>query len=766
MLCSFCKKRLATVFVAKNSSSSTAQGLCLVCARNMGIKPVDEMMEKMGFSESDMNEAMEQLTGLIPSSTGMDAQTTDVQDSVGECSSALPISFLPQVFPPGFNVFSQKEIGQKKGKKNSKKKYLNAYCQNLTEKARSFEIDAVLKREDELNRVIQILCRRTKNNPCLIGEPGVGKTAIAECLAMRIAQGNIHIKMKNKEVYLLDLTALVAGTQFRGQFESRVKGLVEEIESLQDIILVIDEIHNLIGSCDSDGSGSPMNAANILKPALSRGRVQVIGATTFKEYRKYIEKDSALERRFQPIIVKEPSVENTIEILMGIKSYYEKFHNVVVDSDIVKDIVKLSQRYIADRFLPDKAIDLLDESCTLTSLKNESASKLEEIKIELEKFKASKKTFMEEVENTKNNESHYEDLAKINCEIARLEKESTEILSDPNFLPHVTHENVTEVVELWTGINSSKIQKNELAKFANLEDRLGEKIIGQQEGIKAIADSIRRNRVKVASKARPSSFIFAGSTGVGKTALVKVLLNELFDSSGKLIRLDMSEFMEKHSVSRMVGSPPGYVGYDEAGQLTEKVRRQPYSILLLDEIEKAHPDVMNILLQILDEGRITDSHGRLVNFENTIIIMTSNAGSEKKEGALGFEKNHYQVTKNKVMESLREFLRPEFLGRIDDVIVFNELCLSDFEKIARIMIDDYVKSLKERELIFDYDDKILKYLSKKSVGKKSGARELRNLIRKEIEDKIANIIIETQEKVKNIFAKISEDEDSIDFVFS
>ena len=606
------------------------------------------------------------------------------------------------------------------------------YCTNLTGKAKNGELDAIIGRDNEIARVIQILSRRTKNNPCLIGEPGVGKTAIAEGLSIRIAQGNVPARLKKKEIHLLDLTALVAGTQFRGQFESRIKGLVDEVKADGNIILFIDEVHNLVGTGDAEGS---MNAANILKPALSRGEIQVIGATTFTEYRKYIEKDTALERRFQPVTVVEPSVDDTIGVLLGIKSYYENYHRVQLSDDIIKRAVVLSERYITDRFLPDKAIDLMDESCACAALRNASMAEYDTARFELEKLKEQ-----EEQMTADGAEPDYEKLAETRCEIARLE-EKTKSLEQDALHSSVTEEDLAHVIELWTGIPASRIQESELKKLADLENKLNSKVIGQTEAVEAVAAAIRRSKVQISPRRRPASFIFVGPTGVGKTELVKVLSHELFDTPDALIRLDMSEFMEKHSVSRIIGSPPGYVGYDEAGQMTEKVRRKPYSVILFDEIEKAHPDVMNILLQILDEGKITDAHGRVVNFENTIIVMTSNAGSERKESALGFAKNAADVTRDKTMKALSEFLRPEFLSRVDEIIIFHELTGTDFQAIARLMIDEYVVSLQERNITLKYDDTVLSWLADHAIGGKSGARDLRNLIRKKIEDQIAALLV-------------------------
>ena len=624
------------------------------------------------------------------------------------------------------------------------------YCTNLTGKAKNGELDAIIGRDNEIARVIQILSRRTKNNPCLIGEPGVGKTAIAEGLSIRIAQGNVPARLKKKEIHLLDLTALVAGTQFRGQFESRIKGLVDEVKADGNIILFIDEVHNLVGTGDAEGS---MNAANILKPALSRGEIQVIGATTFTEYRKYIEKDTALERRFQPVTVVEPSVDDTIHVLLGIKSYYENYHRVQLSDDIIKRAVVLSERYITDRFLPDKAIDLMDESCACAALRNASMAEYDTARFELEKLKEQ-----EEQMTADGAEPDYEKLAETRCEIARLE-EKTKSLEQDALHSSVTEEDLAHVIELWTGIPASRIQESELKKLADLENKLNSKVIGQTEAVEAVAAAIRRSKVQISPRRRPASFIFVGPTGVGKTELVKVLSHELFDTPDALIRLDMSEFMEKHSVSRIIGSPPGYVGYDEAGQMTEKVRRKPYSVILFDEIEKAHPDVMNILLQILDEGKITDAHGRVVNFENTIIVMTSNAGSERKESALGFAKNAADVTRDKTMKALSEFLRPEFLSRVDEIIIFHELTGTDFQAIARLMIDEYVDSLKERNITLKYDNTVLSWLADHAIGGKSGARDLRNLIRKKIEDQIAALLVtHYDQQVTGIAITVENDE--------
>ncbi len=740
ILCTRCNKRPAVVFVSQAADAKQSQGYCLVCAKEMGIKPVNDLMEKMGITEEMMESMETELSGLMAMEGGM----IPIDDEDGEENGfiqggAATFPFLKNIFQESSAEETTKEqesaaqVPKNTKEKNKKKrKYLNMYCTNLTGKAKNNELDAIIGRDHEIERVIQILSRRTKNNPCLIGEPGVGKTAIAEGLSIRIAQGNVPARLKKKEIHLLDLTALVAGTQFRGQFESRIKGLVDEVKADGNIILFIDEVHNLVGTGDAEGS---MNAANILKPALSRGEIQVIGATTFTEYRKYIEKDTALERRFQPVTVIEPSIDDTIAVLLGIKSYYERYHRVELSDDIIKRAVVLSERYITDRFLPDKAIDLMDEACACAALRNIYMAEYDAATFELEQLKQE-----EEQLTAQGAEPDYEKLAETRCEIARLE-EKTKDLEPQALNAGVTEEDLARVIELWTGIPASRIQENELKKLVALEGKLNAKVIGQIEAVEAVSAAIRRSKVSVNPRKKPASFIFVGPTGVGKTELVKVLSDELFDTPDALIRLDMSEFMEKHSVSRIIGSPPGYVGYDEAGQMTEKVRRKPYSVILFDEIEKAHPDVMNILLQILDEGRITDAHGRIVNFENTIIVMTSNAGSERKESAMGFAKNSADVTREKTMKALSEFLRPEFLSRIDEIIIFHQLTDADFESIARLMIDEYVESLKERNIALTYDDSVLKWLANHAIGGKSGARDLRNLIRKKVEDQIASLLV-------------------------
>ena len=756
MLCTRCGKRPAVVFVSNNNSKDApTAGYCLTCAKELGIKPVEDLISKMGISDEDLENVQDQMNTLMNSmgdgdmsqlmeQLGADNLAEQMGDFAkdGDGSEDDDFSHGAPAFPAFFNSMfggqnnnATNQDNNKKGKKEKKeknRKHINLYCEDLTRKAREGKIDRIVGRDSEIERVIQILSRRTKNNPCLIGEPGVGKTAIAEGLALRIAAGNVPQRLKNKEIQLLDLTSLVAGTQFRGQFESRIKGLVSEIKENGNIILFIDEVHSLVGTGDNEGT---MNAANILKPALSRGEVQVIGATTFNEYRKYIEKDSALERRFQPVKVGEPTIAQSIDVIAGVKGYYEAHHRVIVDDDIVRKTVVLSERYITDRFLPDKAIDLLDESCACAALRNKNMERHDKLEDERQKLLVRKDAL------TNADEVNYEQLAEVNTSLARIDSDLKEI--DPETLvSKVTEEDIAKVIELWTGIPASRIKENELSKLADLENELKKKIIGQDEAVKALASAIRRSRVQISPRRRPASFIFVGPTGVGKTELVKVLSKELFDTPETLIRLDMSEFMEKHSVSKIIGSPPGYVGYDEAGQVTEKVRRRPYSVLLFDEIEKAHPDVLNILLQILDEGRVTDAHGRTVNFENTVIIMTSNAGSASKDSALGFGKTEEDASKEKVMKALSEFLRPEFIARVDEVIVFNSLKKDDFVKIADLMLSEYVPTLEEKHIKFTFDEKVCQLLAEKSCNGASGARDLRNTIRREVEEKIANAMIE------------------------
>ena len=756
-MCSKCGVRPAVLFIQKMEDGKVVpEGLCIKCAREMNVGSINQMIDQLGISDEELEQASEQMSQFMENMQDFDfGSVGDMLDpDNAEGAQTLPFASLfgnnaEESGDTKTGKGSNKKKG-KKGRKDDPRKFLNNYCNNLTAKAKRGEIDAIIGREKEISRAIQILCRRTKNNPCLIGEPGVGKTAVAEGLAIKIAKGEVPANLADKEIYLLDLTALVAGTQFRGQFEGRIKGLVDEVKSEGNIILFIDEVHNLVGTGDAEGS---MNAANILKPALSRGEIQVIGATTFTEYRKYIEKDTALERRFQPVTVVEPSVDDTIGVLLGIKSYYENYHRVQLSDDIIKRAVVLSERYITDRFLPDKAIDLMDESCACAALRNASMAEYDTAKFELEKLKEQ-----EEQMTADGAEPDYEKLAETRCEIARLE-EKTKSLEQDALHSSVTEEDLAHVIELWTGIPASRIQESELKKLADLENKLNSKVIGQTEAVEAVAAAIRRSKVQISPRRRPASFIFVGPTGVGKTELVKVLSHELFDTPDALIRLDMSEFMEKHSVSRIIGSPPGYVGYDEAGQMTEKVRRKPYSVILFDEIEKAHPDVMNILLQILDEGKITDAHGRVVNFENTIIVMTSNAGSERKESALGFAKNAADVTRDKTMKALSEFLRPEFLSRVDEIIIFHELTEADFQAIARLMIDEYVDSLKERNITLKYDNTVLSWLADHAIGGKSGARDLRNLIRKKIEDQIAALLVtHYDQQVTGIAITVENDE--------
>lgn len=759
MLCSKCKKRPAVVFVSTNRDDTSTQGLCIMCAKELGVKPVADIMDKMGITDDDLELMQDQLDEFM--SMNLNNNFDDGNDEFVSGGAPTFPSFFSNIVNEPLksdsleNVKEESKEGKSTSKKSEKKKFekqkkrkhIENYCHNLTEKAREGKLDKIIGRDKEISRVIQILSRRTKNNPCLIGEPGVGKTAIAEGLAIRIASGDVPYRLKDKEVHLLDLTSLVAGTQFRGQFESRIKGLIEEVKESGNIILFIDEVHNLVSTGDAEGS---MNAANILKPALSRGEIQVIGATTFTEYRKYIEKDSALERRFQPVTVREPSIEDTIDVLLGIKSYYENYHRVKISNSLIRNCVNLSERYITDRFLPDKAIDLLDEACAYSALRNKNMEEYDALKHKVDVLKE------EEEQISADEEIDYKKLANVRCDLAKLEQKLDK-MSVTALNNNVTDEDIAHVIEVWTGIPSSKIQENQLRKLSKLEENIKEKIVGQDEGIKALVAAVKRNRVQINPRRRPASFIFVGPTGVGKTEMVKVLSNELFDSPETLIRLDMSEFMEKHSVSRIIGSPPGYVGYDEAGQVTEKVRRRPYSVLLFDEIEKAHPDVMNILLQILDEGKVTDSHGRIVNFENTVIVMTSNAGSDKKDSAVGFAKSEFDVSKEKAMKALSEFLRPEFLSRIDEIIVFRKLNEKDYKDIARLMLNEYVGTLKERGIYFKFDDKALEYIAKKSIGGKSGARDLRNYIRREVEDKLASEIIDRQDTDINEIVLTADD---------
>ena len=743
MLCSRCKKRVAVVFMTRMENGKTInEGLCLQCAKELGIGPVNELMEKMGITDDEIENMNDQLMGLMDEDGEEIDLDSDSDDSDFVPGGAQTFPFLQNMFGKMNGAAGQnpQETPEKKTrrpdkreKKAPKRKFLEAYCTDLTQKARDGQLDRIIGRDEEIYRVVQILNRRTKNNPCLIGEPGVGKTAIAEGIAQRIASGTVPLKLKDKEIHLLDMTALVAGTQFRGQFESRVKGLIDEVRALGNIILFIDEVHNLVGAGDAEGS---MNAANILKPALSRGEIQVIGATTFGEYRKYIEKDSALERRFQPVTVNEPSIEDAVRVIEGIRGYYEKYHRVTVSPEMARNMVVLSERYINDRFLPDKAIDLLDEACSCAALRNKEMAEYDELNKKL-------LTSRQRVEELESDPEHldYEQLAKIKADQLQMAARLDEL--EPKALgAAVTSEDVAKVIELWTGIPASKIKESELNKVARLEETLKKKIIGQDEAVELVASAVRRSRVQISARRRPASFIFVGPTGVGKTELVRVLSQELFDSTDPLIRLDMSEFMEKHSVSRIVGAPPGYVGYDEAGQLTEKVRRRPYSVILFDEIEKAHPDVMNILLQILDEGKLTDAHGRTVSFENMVIVMTSNAGSEQKESTVGFTKNEAQARKDHTYKALSQFLRPEFLGRIDEIVTFRQLDEKDYEKIAALMLQELVDPMKEKGITFGWDEAVLALIAKEAYGNKSGARDLRRVIRRQVEDPICTLLVE------------------------
>ena len=751
-LCSRCKKNLAVVFITKIDGGKTVnEGLCLKCAKEMGIKPVDDMIERMGLSEDDlenlngeMTEAMNGLESLL--SQGHDAEDGSEDDEADSQTATFP--FLNKLFgaagqgqdntpavPEPEKTESRQRSGDKPNPKNKKHKFLDSYCQNLTQKARDGRLDRIIGREEETERVIQILNRRQKNNPCLIGEPGVGKTAIAEGLAQKIADKDVPYKLQNKEVYLMDLTALVAGTQFRGQFESRMKGLIEEVKKLGNIILVIDEVHNLVGAGDAEGS---MNAANILKPALSRGEIQVIGATTFNEYRKHIEKDAALERRFQPVTVAEPTIEQSIAIIRGISHYYETFHGVVISPEIARQAVLLSERYITDRFLPDKAIDLIDEACSDVNLKNKNIGRLEALKKEHADYDLELSMLTENAEKTQDD---YARMAELRSRNLQLDSEITELEKLPK--PALTIDNLARIIELWTKIPASKIRAQEYEQLLNLDAELKKHIVGQDEAIASVVSAIRRSRVGIQVKKHPVSFIFVGSTGVGKTELVKRLASEMFESVESLIRLDMSEYMEKHSVSKIIGSPPGYVGYDEAGQLTEKIRRRPYSVILFDELEKAHPDVLNILLQILDDGRITDAQGRVVNFENTIIIMTSNAGSNQKGGSVGFGRSLTEQSKEKAMKALGEFLRPEFINRVDEIVCFNQLSEDNFRGIADIMLAELQQSLEGRGIAFTWDESVKNYLVKKSYSVAYGARNLRRAIQTDLEDPIAERIIQS-----------------------
>ena len=734
-MCSRCKKNIAVVFITKieGPDKTTQEGLCLKCARELGVKPLDNIMEQMGITEDDL----EALSGEIGSLSDLNDLVTAGSDGSDENAPHETDPMTTSTSPAG-PTQEGAQSGDKRGRAqrdDKKRKYLNNYCENLTRKAAEGRIDHIVGRDRETDRVIQILNRRQKNNPCLIGEPGVGKTAVAEGLAVRINEGRIPFKMRNKEVHLLDLTALVAGTQFRGQFESRMKGLIDEVKKIGNIILVIDEVHNIVGAGDSEGS---MNAANILKPALARGDIQVIGATTLKEYRKYIEKDAALERRFQPVYIGEPSVSETTEILKGIRSYYETFHGVTVSDEMCRRAAEMSERYITDRFLPDKAIDLIDEACSRLNLDSPQLSKIPELQTELERLQAQLDDLTQSSARSEDEET-YAKIASCRSRILQVEAELHELLCKP--APQVDEQLLAEVIEIWTGIPASKVAAQESARLRDMESRLKSHVIGQDEAVDAVCASIRRSRAGISPKRKPASFLFVGPTGVGKTELVKQLALDLFDSPDALVRLDMSEYMEKHTVSRLIGSPPGYVGYDEAGQLTEKIRRRPYSVVLFDEIEKAHPDVLNSLLQILDDGRLTDAQGRVVSFENTVIVMTSNAGSQSSGTPAGFGRTVSQMSKERVMKALEEIMRPEFLNRIDEIIAFNQLTEENFRQIAEIMLNELRGTLADKDIRLTWDDSLLAYLTEKSYSVKYGARNLRRLIEKEIENPLANAIV-------------------------
>ena len=757
-MCTRCKKRIAVVFISKmEKGESVNEGLCLKCAKEIGLPQVGEMMRRMGITDEDLdmiNDEMMSAFGGAESMEGLIPKEDDAGDEDGEDGKTAPFPFLNRLFgnsqetpaPAGDSAGRPHEAKERKSDK-PKRKYLDSYCINLTERAKAGKLDHLVGREQEIERVIQILNRRQKNNPCLIGEPGVGKTAIAEGLAQRIANREVPFKLRDKEVYLMDLTALVAGTQFRGQFESRMKGLIEEIRKCGNIILVIDEVHSIVGAGDAEGS---MNAANILKPALSRGEIQVIGATTFTEYRKHIEKDTALERRFQPVTVNEPNLEDTMNILRGIAHYYETFHGVKIPEGILRQAVLLSERYITDRFLPDKAIDLIDEACSDMNLKDAGINRRQEITRELADY-GKERELLEAAE-----EPNFERMAELKSRELQLQTELDELNAQGQ--PQLTMDNLARVIELWTKIPASKIREEEFKRLSELDQRLKKKVVGQDKAIDAVSAAIRRNRVGISPKHKPVSFIFVGSTGVGKTELVKQLADDLFNAPESLIRLDMSEFMEKHSVSRIIGSPPGYVGYDEAGQLTEKIRRKPYSVVLFDEIEKAHPDVLNVLLQILDDGQITDAHGRKVNFENTVIVMTSNAGSDRKEGTVGFNKSASELDQDRAMKALRQFLRPEFINRVDEIVCFNKLSEEDFRPIARLMLDELKASMKEKGLTLSYDEDLVKHLVKKSYSAAYGARNLRRTIQKEVEDALALEIINSYDHPVTQIAVTAEED--------
>ena len=731
-MCTRCHKRPAVIFMSRMENGQMVnEGLCLQCAKELGIPQVKDLIDRMGISDEDIESMSNQIMDMMGDEDGFEpggAMPFPMMNMFGG-----PLQQEEENLPAEPEEPASDEPGTPaQEKKRRKMKYLDSYCENLNDKVRQGKVDRIIGRDSEIYRVMQILNRRTKNNPCLIGEPGVGKTAIAEGIAQRLVEGKVPPSLLDKEIWLLDLTALVAGTQFRGQFESRVKGLVEDVKKAGNVILFIDEIHNLVGAGDAEGS---MNAANILKPALSRGEIQVIGATTFDEYRSHIEKDAALERRFQPVTVNEPSIEDSVQVLEGIKQYYENYHHVKISDEIVRRCVVMAERYITDRYLPDKAIDLMDEAASCCNMENKKLIEYSELSRKLERLD-QRETEMQQAENV-----DYEKLAELRSERLRL-KDQAEAVEQEALSAEVTVDHVAKVIELWTGIPASKIKETELAKVAGLADALKKKVIGQDEAVDLVAAAIRRSRVQISPRRRPASFIFVGPTGVGKTELVKVLASELFDTADPLIRLDMSEYMEKQSVSKIVGSPPGYVGYDEAGQLTEKVRRKPYSVVLFDEIEKAHPDVLNILLQILDEGRITDSHGRTVSFENTVIVMTSNAGSNVRSSAMGFNRTAEEAERNRVMKALGDFLRPEFLGRVDEIVVFRALDENDYARIAGLLLDEIKGPMQEKGILFGYDEDAARLIAKKSFGDRSGGRAIRRTIRREVEDRIAELLVE------------------------
>ena len=752
-LCSRCHKNVAVVFISKMEEGSTSnEGYCLKCAKELGLKPIDGLMRQMGITEDDLDQITDEMTNMhsLMNTEDDDAEDAEIdpdeddadgQDDSFDFGGTHTFPFLDKMFSGNDNAEAPREESgtdvreddaRRKKKEAKKRKNLSAYCTDLTYRAREGQLDAIIGRDSETERVIQILNRRQKNNPCLIGEPGVGKTAVAEGLAIRIAKGDVPYKLKNKEVHLLDLTSLVAGTQFRGQFEGRMKGLINEIKSLGNIILVIDEVHNIVGAGDAEGS---MNAANILKPALSRGEIQVIGATTFAEYRKYIEKDAALERRFQPVTIAEPSIADTAEILKGVRGYYETFHGVHISDEICHQAAALSERYITDRFLPDKAIDLIDEACSRLNLDSPATAEIPELGDKLEDIHRKQDDLLQLPQNNE----VYEQMAELKSLELQTENKLTELRKIP--VPELTAEHLASVIELWTGVPASKVCEQEFSRLIGLEERLHRRVVGQEKAVSAVAHAVRRSRAGISPKHKPVSFLFVGPTGVGKTELVKALAEDLFDTPEALIRLDMSEYMEKHTVSRLIGSPPGYVGFDEAGQLTEKLRRRPYSVVLCDEIEKAHPDVLNILLQVLDDGRITDAQGRTVSFENAIIIMTSNAGSDRSGGSVGFGKTVSEQDEARAVKALEEIMRPEFLNRIDDIISFSHLTKEDFRGIAAIMLGQLRDTLAENNIRLTWDDSLVDYLIEDSFSVKFGARNLRRAIEKQVEDELANRII-------------------------